>query len=176
VLVGLLAAGVVVALAAGGVWAYVMSQYFVGVLASGGDPEQVVIFRGVNAELVGVDFYRLQEETGIMVTDLDATARNSVMDGIPAADLVAAQSILDNLLEMRLPLCPERSTSTVPPATVTETTTGTAVVPTTEPTVGQSPATQAGPSRSSTTGGGSTADGTDAGQSTRSGVNCREED
>jgi protein phosphatase len=176
VLVGLLAAGVVLALAAGGVWAYVMSQYFVGVLASGGDPEQVVIFRGVNAELVGVDFYRLQEETGIMVADLDATARNSVMDGIPAADLVAAQSILDNLLEMRLPLCPERSTSTVPPATVTETTTGTAVVPTTEPTVGQPPATQAGPSRSSTTAGGSTADETDAGQSTRSGVNCREED
>jgi len=111
-----------------------------------------------------------------MVADLDATARNSVMDGIPAADLVAAQSILDNLLEMRLPLCPERSTSTVPPTTVTETTTGTAVVPTTEPTVGQPPATQAGPSRSSTTAGGSTADGTDAGQSTRSGVNCREED
>jgi len=101
---------VVLALAAGGVWAYVMSQYFVGVLAGDGDSDQVVIFRGVNAELVGVDFYRLQEETGIAVADLNATARNSVQDGIPAGDLAAAQSILENLRDARLPLCADSST------------------------------------------------------------------
>lgn len=167
VLLGLLAASVVLALAAGGVWAYLMSQYFVGVLAGDGDTEQVAIFRGVNAELVGLDFYRLQEETGIALEDLNTAARNSVMDGIPADDLDAAQGILDNLRDARLPLCREPTTrSTAAPETAS-----TPGLPTTEPPVGQPPASQSGPSASPPTTDTPTAT---TSQGTRTGVNCRE--
>ena len=127
-LLGLLAAVVVLALAAGGVWAYVMSQYFVGVLPGDGDGEQVAIFRGVNAELAGVDFFRLQEETGIAVADLNATARNSVQDGIAADNLAAAQGILENLRDARLPLCePSPTSSTSTPTTTSTSSSGTDV-------------------------------------------------
>jgi len=165
VLLSLLAAVVVLGLAAGGVWAYVMSQYFVGVLAGDGDSQQVAIFRGVNAELVGVDFFRLQEETGIAVADLNATARSSVMDGIPAGDLAAAQGILDNLRDARLPVCEPSPTRTTQPAE----TASTPPVPTTEPPIGLPPASQSGPGVSP-----STTSSTTETQGTGTDMNCRE--
>ena len=174
VLVGLVAAVVVLALAAGGIWTYVMSQYFVGVLQGDGEVEQVAIFRGVNAELVGVDFYRLHEQTEILMADLTTTARNSVMDGIPADDLGAAQGILDNLLDARLPVCAEPSTR----SSSTPTTVSTPAGPSAEPPGGQPPASQSGPSASSSTGAapsGSTRETTAAEQGTRSSANCRED-
>ncbi len=170
-----LAAAVVLALAAGGLWAYVMSQYFVGVLAGDGDTEQVAIFRGVNAELVGLDFYSLQEETGISIQDLNATARTSVLDGIPADDLVGAQGILDNLLDARLPLCDEPSPMSS--SSATPTILSTPAVPTTVPPVGQPPATPSGSDVSSTTGattGSTTGSSTGTTPPDRAGVNCRE--
>jgi protein phosphatase len=165
VLLGLLAAAVVLSLAAGGVWAYVMSQYFVGVLTGDGDSEQVAIFRGVNAELVGVDFFRLHEETGIAVADLNATARSSVMDGIPAADLAAAQGILDNLRDARLPVCEPSPTRSTQPAETASTPAG----PTTQPPVDLPPASQTGPGVST-----STTSATTETQGTGTDVNCRE--
>ncbi len=162
-----LAAVVVLALAAGGVWAYVMSQYFVGVLASDGDTERVAIFRGVNAELVGLNFYSLQEETAISVEDLNATARSSVMDGIPADDLDGAQGILDNLLDARLPLCNQPSATSS--SSATPTILSTPAVPTTVPPVGQPPAAPSGSDASTTTD--STTRSTAA---DRAGVTCRE--
>jgi len=174
VLLGLLAATVVLALAAGGVWAYVMSQYFVGVLTSEGESEQVAIFRGVNAELVGLDFYRVHSETGIAVSDLTASARSSVMGGIPADNLDAAQGILDNLLDARLPLCEQPPTS----PTATPTTAGTPAPSTTQPPAGQPSVPQstpgASPSGTADPTSASTADSTSTSQADRTGVNCRE--
>jgi len=169
VLIGLLAAVVVLSLAAGGLWAYLMSQYFVGVMAGNGGSDHVAIFRGVNAELVGLDFYRLQEETGIAVDDLTATARSSVRDGIPASDLAAAQGILDNLRDARLPLCREPPAgSSTPSTTVPPGSPITPTLSTTDPSGGQPPDSQAAPS-------GSTDNSTETGgQTTPSGVNCRE--
>lgn len=158
-LLGLLAAVVVLAIAAGGVWVYVMSQYFVGVLA-GGDEEsadQVAIFRGVNTELVGIAFYRLDEDTGIALDDLNTSARNSVRDGIPADDLAAARGILDNLRDERLPVCPESEANS-----------------STSPLPGITPAPEATPTR--TTAGTATATtAATSSQSTRTAMNCREE-
>ena len=174
VLLGLLAATVVLALAAGGVWAYVMSQYFVGVLTSEGESEQVAIFRGVNAELAGLDFYRVHSETGIAVSDLTASARSSVMGGIPADNLDAAQGILDNLLDARLPLCEQPPTS----PTATPTTAGTPAPSTTQPPAGQPSVPQstpgASPSGTADPTSASTADSTSTSQADRTGVNCRE--
>ena len=168
VLLGLLAAVVVLALAAGGVWAYVMSQYFVGVLAGDGDSEQVAIFRGVNAELVGVDFFSLQEETGIAVADLNATARSSVMDGIPAGDLAAAQSILDNLREARLPVCEPSPTRTTPPEGSRSQPAG----QTTQPPIGLPPSPETGPEVSTSS---STRASTSQSEGSGTDMNCREE-
>lgn len=170
-LLGALAAVVVLALAAGGVWAYVMTQYFVGVLAgegdAAGDSEQVAIFRGVNADLVGLDFFRLHEATGIAVADLNASARSSVMDGIPADDLDDAQRILDNLRAERLPLCDEPE---IRPTQAPETA-STPGLPTTDPPVGQPPASPSGPGVSPT---GASATTTATGARDRTGVTCRE--
>ncbi|MBA3800798.1 MAG: hypothetical protein H0X18_17235, partial [Geodermatophilaceae bacterium] len=135
--------------------------------ASDGDTEQVAIFRGVNAELVGLDFYSLQEETGILVEDLNATARSSVMDGIPADDLDGAQGILDNLLDARLPLCNEPSPTSR--SSATPTILSTPAVPTTVPPVGQPPAAPSGSNTSTTT---DSATGSTAAD--RTGVTCRE--
>ncbi len=181
-LVGMLAAVVVLALATAGIWTYVMSQYFVGVLGGDGEVEQVAIFRGVNAELVGLDFYRLHEQTGISIEDLTATARNSVVDGIPANDLVAAQGILDNLLDARLPVCGQPSTrsSATPTTANTPTTAITPALPTTEPPAGGQPsASQSGPSGSAQTDAapsGSSREPTATDQNTRTRANCREDD
>ncbi|MDQ3734528.1 MAG: protein phosphatase 2C domain-containing protein [Actinomycetota bacterium] len=157
-LLGALAAVVLLAAAAGGVWAYVMSQYFVGVVGTDADNQHVAIFRGVNAELIGLDFYRLQEETALAVADLNSAARSSVRDGIPADDLNAAQNILENLRDARLPLCaptPTTPEATTPPLGTTE---SPVALPTARPS-------QADPSSS-------TAPGPTARSQT--GANCRE--
>ncbi len=161
VVLGVLAAVVILAAAAGGLWAYVMSQYFVGVLGGDTDSQHVAIFRGVNAELVGLDFYRLQEETAIAVGDLNSAARSSVLDGIPAGDLGAARGILDNLRDARLPLCQSSAATTPPPSAAT-------IPPlsTTEPPIGQPSPQQSAPASTATT--------TRPTSSTRPGVNCRE--
>ena len=151
VLLGVVAAVVVLAAAAGGVWAYVMSQYFVGVIGTDADNQRVAIYRGVNAELIGLDFFRLQEETALAVGDLNATARSSVRDGIAADDLSSAEQILENLRDARLPLCaPSPSRSSAPPSAASTT-----PLATTDSTV--SATASAEPTASS-----------------RTGVNCRE--
>jgi len=162
-LLSVVAAVVVLALAAGGVWAYVMSQYFVGV---DGDTDEVAIFRGVNAQLVGLEFYRLQEQTGIAVDDLNATARNSVRNGITADDLGAAEEILDNLRDARLPLCAQPSSPSASPTVAIPTTASTPATPATPPPVGQPSSTTATTSAMTTD--------TSTSPSTRTGVNCRE--
>ena len=90
-LVGLLVLGLVVAAAVGG-WAYVRSQYYVGV-----DGQDVAIFRGVSGSVAGVDFSGVAERTDLTTERLDRLARSRVERGIVARDRTHAEQIVARL-------------------------------------------------------------------------------
>jgi protein phosphatase len=100
---GLLAVG------AGAGWAYVRSQYYVGV-----DGEQVAIFRGVDGAVGPVRLSSLEERTALTTERLDPIAANRVEQGIVAADRAAAEQIVERL-EQQFPECtPAPVPTTVP--------------------------------------------------------------
>jgi protein phosphatase len=137
---------VVLALLVGGgigTYAWALQHWFVGV-SEAGDSEQVGVFRGVNTSILGLDLYRLDEETPLAVGDLNSVARSRVSRGIPADDAADADQIVDRLRDERLPPCGTPATSTdgsAPPAATESTPTETS----------ESPAT-AGPSSSASRG------------------------
>ncbi|TWH74994.1 protein phosphatase [Modestobacter roseus] len=107
---------VLLAAAAFGGWLFVMSHWFVGVAAAD-DGDEVAVFRGVDASIVGLDLYRLDHTTGLATNDLTQAARSRVSDGIAADDLADTQRILANLRDQRLPPCrtvPSAATSSAP--------------------------------------------------------------
>ncbi|MCZ2837778.1 PP2C family protein-serine/threonine phosphatase [Modestobacter sp. VKM Ac-2985] len=121
-----LAAVVVLGAATIGAYLFVMGHWFVGV-AETADGDRVGVFRGLNASVVGLDLYRLDEATALATTDLTPAARNRVADGIPADDPDDAERILSNLRGQQLPLC--RTTPAVAASTPSATPT-----PAAEPT------------------------------------------
>ncbi len=135
----LVVAVVVLALLVGGgigTYAWALQHWFVGVTGSG-DEEQVGVFRGLNTSIVGLDLYRLDEETPLAVDDLNAAARSRVTRGITADDAADAERILDALHEERLPPCraelpPEDGEATTSPSDSASPTASTAS-PTREP-------------------------------------------
>jgi protein phosphatase len=137
---------VLVLLVAGGIGTYVwaLGHWFVGVDSTGAN-EEVAIFRGLDASVVGLDLYRLDQTTDLALNDLTPAARNRVRGGITASDSADANRILDALRDQRLPLCPaepiggNRSTPTSSAAP-----TKTRPLPTAG-TVGRSPARPTGP-------------------------------
>ncbi|MDP9466001.1 MAG: protein phosphatase 2C domain-containing protein [Actinomycetota bacterium] len=90
-LVGLVAVGLLLAAAVGG-WAYVRSQYYVGV-----DGEEVAIFRGVSGSVAGVDFAEVAERTDLTTERLDRLALSRVERGIVAKDRPDAEQIVTRL-------------------------------------------------------------------------------
>ena len=90
-LVGLLVLGLVVAAAVGG-WAYVRSQYYVGV-----DGQEVAIFRGVSGSVAGLHFSEVSERTELTTERLDRLALSRVQRGIVAADRRDAEAIVARL-------------------------------------------------------------------------------
>lgn len=90
-LAALLVAGLLVAAAVGS-WAYVRSQYYVGV--DGGD---VAIYRGVNGSVAGVDFAEVAERTDLTTERLDRRALARVEGGIVARDRPHAEQIVARL-------------------------------------------------------------------------------
>ena len=84
----LLAAG------AGAGWAYVRSQYYVGV-----DGEQVAIFRGVTGSVAGMELSSVEERTDLATERLDSIVRSRVESGIVAKDLPEAEQIVARLEE-----------------------------------------------------------------------------
>jgi protein phosphatase len=88
-----------------GTYFWALQHWFVGVDGSG-ETEQVAVFRGLNASVLGFDFYEVDEDTGMLVADLEVAARNRVRGGIPADDSADADRILATLREQRLPECP----------------------------------------------------------------------
>jgi protein phosphatase len=104
-----------------GTYFWALQHWFVGVDGSG-ENEQVAVFRGLNASVLGVDFFQVDEDTGMLVTDLEAAARNRVRGGIPADDAADADRILDSLRDQRLPLCPSEDSTAGATAPATPTT------------------------------------------------------
>ena len=92
-LVGLLVVGLLAVAAVGG-WAYVRSQYYVGV-----DGEQVAIFRGVSGSVAGVAFAEVAERTELTTERLDRLSRSRVERGIVARDRPDAESIVARLAD-----------------------------------------------------------------------------
>ncbi len=97
-LVSLLVVGLLAA-AAGASWAYVRSQYYVGV-----DGQQVAIFRGVDGSVGPLDLSTVEERTALSTERLDTIAANRVQQGIVANDRAAAEQIVQRL-EQQFPEC-----------------------------------------------------------------------
>jgi protein phosphatase len=113
-LVGLVALGLVVAAVVGS-WAYVRSQYYVGV-----DGDTVAIFRGVTGSVAGVHFAEVTERTDLGTERLDRLARSRVERGIVARDRPDAESIVARLEDDHPECTPaDEVPSTLPTATPT---------------------------------------------------------
>jgi protein phosphatase len=119
---------VLVALVAGGLvlgYRWTQRQYFVG--ADGG---RVAIYRGVNAEVPGIDLNHVYADQHLRLSQLRPYQRSQVLDGLDADSLARAQQIIAHLqlLATRcagatttpagpsvLPTVPHATTATVPP-------------------------------------------------------------
>ena len=99
-----LATVVVLGAAAVGGYLFVMGHWFVGVTGTS-DGDEVAVYQGLDASIIGIDLYRLDHTTGLATTDLTQAARSRVGAGIDATDRDDAQRILANLQDQRLPLC-----------------------------------------------------------------------
>jgi PPM family protein phosphatase len=73
-------------------WSWSQQQYFVGE-----HDGQVTIFRGVQADLPGVELSSPYELTGIAIEDLSEYDRGLVEEGIGTADLDSARRTVNNL-------------------------------------------------------------------------------
>jgi protein phosphatase len=107
------AAGVVVVLVAAGVVTYVITlqNWFVGVDGSG-DSARVAVFRGVDQSVLGVDLFRREQGTDLLVSDLTEAARSKVESGIEARSADHAQQIVASLMDSRLRPCTSTPDST----------------------------------------------------------------
>jgi serine/threonine protein phosphatase PrpC len=141
--------------AAGGRWAYAWSQrqYYVGA-----DSGQVVIFKGVQADLPGVDLSHVYEPENITLTALPDYPRQRVSDGIEADDLDHAKSIVADLRLIAAECAstppttsPTTSTST-PPTHPASTAAGTNTVRTPRSTGSHRGPSQTNPGRHATSG------------------------
>ncbi len=173
---GVIALATVLVLGAAAVAGYlfVMGHWFVGVHDTD-DGQQVAVFRGLDASIVGLELYRLDSSTGLASADLTQAARSRVRAGITAGDRADAERILSNLRSQQLPLCRGRSATTTASSTSSAEATPTAEATTSaEPTEGTAPTDGAAPtdttpsSPPSTTG--------SASRTGEPGVDCREDD
>jgi protein phosphatase len=100
------AGGAVLLLVGAGIatWLWVLTHWFVGVAAADGG-DHVAVYRGFNADLLGLDLYRVDDVTDIPLDDLTSYDRNSVRQGIDAGDADDAQRIVDDLHAAAVPEC-----------------------------------------------------------------------
>jgi PPM family protein phosphatase len=144
-----------------------MGHWFVGVTETA-DGDEVAVFQGLDASVVGLDLYRLDQATGLATTDLTQAARSRVTGGINATDKDDAQRILANLRGQRLPACP-----TTPSTAASTSAAGAPTADTGAPL--PSPADPAAPTLAPTTTPSAPAS-TGPTRSAEPGVDCREAD
>ncbi len=73
-------------------WAWVRAQYYVGV-----DGNQVVVYRGVEGSVAGVDLSSVADRPGLPLADLPAYEQAQVRDGIHATSRSHAEQIVERL-------------------------------------------------------------------------------
>jgi protein phosphatase len=102
----IVAVAVLVLLVAGGIatYSWALGHWFVGV-HDNGQTEEVAVFRGLDASVLGLDLYEFDHDAGLAVKELTPNARTRVRGGIAATNAADADRILDNLRGSRLPLC-----------------------------------------------------------------------
>jgi len=64
----------------------------------------VTIFRGVQADVPGLDLSHPYETTDVQVSELDAYSARSVEQGIDVADVADAESTVQRLADNRKPV------------------------------------------------------------------------
>jgi serine/threonine protein phosphatase PrpC len=74
-------------------WSWSQDQYFVGEY-----DDKVAIYRGVNADLLGIDLSSPYEVTDIEMTSLSEYDRGQVAEGIGGGNLGTARDTVDNLV------------------------------------------------------------------------------
>jgi serine/threonine protein phosphatase PrpC len=84
--------GLIVAL---GKWAYDYSQEQFYVAADG---DHVAIYKGVQADLPGIDLHHVYETQDLLLTELPTYRRSQVVEGIDADDLDDSRRIVANLM------------------------------------------------------------------------------
>ncbi|MGO4254953.1 PP2C family protein-serine/threonine phosphatase [Marmoricola sp. RAF53] len=107
-------------------------QYYVS-----DDAGEVVIFRGVDVEVPGIDTHHVVERTGVMLDELESYDANQVRDGIGADSMADARRIVEDLRVA----CPEPAVAPTPTPTPTQTPT---LTPTPTPAPTKTPATTPG--------------------------------
>ncbi|MEX2289198.1 MAG: PP2C family serine/threonine-protein phosphatase [Mycobacteriales bacterium] len=125
------------AIGAGSGWAYVRSQYYVGI-----DGEQVAIFRGVTGQVAGMRLSSVEQRTELTTERLDPLATSRVRQGIVAADRDDAESIVERLV-LRFPACEPRTAPIPAPSGPPVSGTPTTQSPTTQALTTPAPPTQA---------------------------------
>jgi PPM family protein phosphatase len=117
-----LATVLVAAAAAAGAYAWVLSNWFVGVQATDGG-DRVTVFRGLDTAVLGLSLNQVSDVTEVAVDDLTPADANKVRRGIEATDGAHADRIVAMLRQQSLPVCPApriedgaaSSTTTPPP-------------------------------------------------------------
>jgi protein phosphatase len=101
---------VLVAAGALATYAYVRSQYYVGL-----DDDHVVVFRGVKGSVAGVALQSVQERSTLGAERLTDVERSTLEDGIVAHDARDAHAIVQRLISAA---CPTPVAVPTPKATV----------------------------------------------------------
>ena len=102
---------ILLVLAAGGTWAYVRSQYYVGL-----EGRQVAIFRGVTGSVAGIELSSVERMTDLSQDRLSGLDTPRVQRGIVARDRKDADQIVQRLQSQAGQDCP--SAAAVPPGPV----------------------------------------------------------
>jgi protein phosphatase len=76
----------------GGTWWYSQHQFYVG-----SDGERVVVYKGIDGSVLGINFSNPIERTGIAMSSLPAFERERVADGIGASNKADADRIVGQL-------------------------------------------------------------------------------
>jgi protein phosphatase len=76
----------------GGTWWYSQHQFYVG-----SDGQQVVVYKGIDGSVLGLNFSKPIEHTGIAMSSLPAFERERVADGIGARNRADADRIVGQL-------------------------------------------------------------------------------
>lgn len=124
--------------AAAGVAAYRWSQDQYYVAASG---DQVAIYRGVQAELPGLQLHSVYQTEDLRLSELPTFRRSQVIEGLPADNLGHARRIVGNLQSFARSCAKKASES--PPMSTVETSSATSPMKTSTPPTPRRTATKA---------------------------------